>query len=474
MLTETQLNNIQSWQYKVQDNSILSRKFQPLWNFWVQFFPAYVHPNLISLSGFLCCLYGYILTLRFAPNPLLILAVIALTLTYMNLDSIDGKHARRTNNSSPIGELFDHALDNISLVLLIMTGFNLWEVRDPTIIISTIFFMSVVFLHYHLEAYLSANKTLVFGEFNGQTEAIFAYCAVLFFSMFRNLIPEVFYSYGQYVPYWLSILASLYILLNTLISILTWRNERNQVSFTDHLHVYSMFGLSLSYIIRAFGTFGTAEIGGQIGYLAEGFVLSIPTTEIILCKMSNKHFNPVIVVLIMASVVDNFLAIVITLGYYCYLFFYLSEKLGIPLFRVKTRVYCCGVFDMCHRGHMIMFQRAASLGDELIVGIHNDEDVASYKRKPNVSHDERCETVAVCKYVSQIVPNAPLIMDEEFLKRHKIDIVVCSEEYDSPDDKYYEIPRKLGILKVLPRTMGISSTDLMRIIMTRVPAKKED
>jgi choline-phosphate cytidylyltransferase len=389
----------------------------------------------------------------------------------MNLDSIDGKHARRTNNSSAIGELFDHALDNISLVLMIMTGFNLWEVHNRNFILSTIFFTSIVFLHYHLEAYLSANKTLVFGEYNGQTEAVFTYCGILLISMFRNYLPDVLFSLSPYIPYTMNTVATLYILANTIISILTWRSERSQISITDHQYVYSMFGLSLGYIIRAFGTFGSAEIGGQIGYLAEGFILSIPTTEIILCKMSNKHFNPVIVVLIMASVVDNFLAILITLGYYCYLFFYLSEKLNIPLFRVKTRVYCCGVFDMCHRGHMVLFQRTASLGDELIVGVHNDEDVASYKRKPNVSHEERCETVAVCKYVSKIVPNAPLVMDECFIRQHHIDIVVCSDEYDQADDKYYAVPRKLGILKVLPRTKGISSTDLMRIVMARVDKK---
>jgi cytidyltransferase-like protein len=116
---------------------------------------------------------------------------------------------------------------------------------------------------------------------------------------------------------------------------------------------------------------------------------------------------------------------------------------------------------------MILFQKAASLGDELIVGIHNDDDVASYKRKPNVSHNERCDTVAVCKYVTEVIPNAPLVMDEDFIKKHKIDLVVCSEEYDSPDDKYYAVARKNGILRVLPRTQGISSSDLMRIIMSR-------
>lgn len=466
MLTETQLSSLKNWRYKVVDNSILSKHFQNIWNYQVRFIPSYVHPNLISLSGFLCVLYSYILTLRFSTNPFLVLATIALTMSYTNLDSIDGKHARRTGNSSPIGELFDHALDNISMVMLILALFNIWEVRDRAVILSSIFFMSVVFLSYHLEAYLSNNKVLVFGELTGQTEAIVLYSSILLLSIFRNIIPEIIYSFATYIPYFLSVLGTGYLLVNLILCVLRWREVRQTIAFSEHDLVYSMFGLSLTYIIRWLGTFGSQDTS-HIGYLAEGFILSIPTTEIILCKMSGKHFNPIIVVLVMASVVDNFLAILISAGYYCYLFFYLSEKLNIPLFRVKSRVYCCGVFDMCHRGHMILFQKAASLGDELIVGIHNDDDVASYKRKPNVSHNERCDTVAVCKYVTEVIPNAPLVMDEDFIKKHKIDLVVCSEEYDSPDDKYYAVARKNGILRVLPRTQGISSSNLMRIIMSR-------
>ncbi len=33
---------------------------------------------------------------------------------YQSLDAIDGKQARRTKSSSPLGELFDHGCDSIS------------------------------------------------------------------------------------------------------------------------------------------------------------------------------------------------------------------------------------------------------------------------------------------------------------------------------------------------------------------------
>ena len=34
---------------------------------------------------------------------------------YQSLDAIDGKQARRTNSSTPLGELFDHGCDAVSI-----------------------------------------------------------------------------------------------------------------------------------------------------------------------------------------------------------------------------------------------------------------------------------------------------------------------------------------------------------------------
>jgi len=45
---------------------------------------------------------------------------------YQSLDAIDGKQARRTGSSSPLGELFDHGCDSVS------TGkINLNVILDP-------------------------------------------------------------------------------------------------------------------------------------------------------------------------------------------------------------------------------------------------------------------------------------------------------------------------------------------------------
>ncbi len=472
MLTETELNTLRNWKYKVEDHSFISRLLQSFWNYQIEFFPSYVHPNLISLAGFFCVLYAFTLTMRFEASLRLAVAVVALTNIYTNLDALDGKQARRTKSSSPIGELFDHALDNVSMVMSILSLLHLYQCEERFITLSWIFALSVAFLSFHLEAYLAPNHLLVFGALTAQNEAMVVYSLIILYPYVKELFPiislpaNIEYACQHYMPYAVLYAAGMYLVIKLVQAFKRWHRVRAEVAFSEHHELYSIVGLTLTYLIRVFGQLASDD-STTLGYLCEGFILSIPTTEIILCKMSGKHFNPLIIIITMASVVDNYLAIAGALGYYVYMFYYLTIKLNIPFFRIKTRVYCCGVFDMCHRGHMILFQRTAELGDEVIVGVHSDEDVASYKRVPNVKHSERCDTVAVCKYVTEVIPFAPLCMDEDFIKKHNIHLVVCSDEYDDPNDKYYAVPRRMGILKVLTRTAGISSSELMKIIMAR-------
>ena len=46
---------------------------------------------------------------------------VVLLLPLQILDCVDGKHARRTKNSSPLGLLFDHGADACNTVLIVMS-----------------------------------------------------------------------------------------------------------------------------------------------------------------------------------------------------------------------------------------------------------------------------------------------------------------------------------------------------------------
>lgn len=70
---------------------------------------------------------------------------------------------------------------------------------------------------------------------------------------------------------------------------------------------------------------------------------------------------------------------------------------------------------------------------------------------------ERYEAVRHCRYVDEIVPDAPWVLDDEFLKLHKIDFVAHDEiPYggDDGEDIYAPLKSK-GMFVATERTEGI-------------------
>ena len=118
--------------------------------------------------------------------------------------------------------------------------------------------------------------------------------------------------------------------------------------------------------------------------------------------------------------------------------------------------------DLFHYGHVNFLKQASEIGDYLIVGIHSDETVQNYKRSPIMTMEERISVVASCRYVDEVIPNAPLIIDLKWIKKHNIHLVVHGDDF-SEDllQLCYKIPIEMGIFKKVPYTPGISTTDIM-------------
>ncbi len=126
------------------------------------------------------------------------------------------------------------------------------------------------------------------------------------------------------------------------------------------------------------------------------------------------------------------------------------------------RVYADMVADLFHHGHVLFLQRARALGDYLIVGIHADDVVTSYKRRPILTMEERVKAVSGCRYVDEVIPNAPLVVDRAWIGRHRIDLVVHADDFDEDElDRLYRAPREMGIFRTVPYTHGISTTEII-------------
>jgi len=116
-LSQVQLQRMRAHKYKAQGRSLIEAPFQKLWNWQVTFVPHYIHPNLLTLSGAMFILSGLLTMVVYSPDlkqdiPSWCYLFNALCIfLYQSLDAIDGKHARNSGMSSPIGELWDHGFD---------------------------------------------------------------------------------------------------------------------------------------------------------------------------------------------------------------------------------------------------------------------------------------------------------------------------------------------------------------------------
>lgn len=122
--------------------------------------------------------------------------------------------------------------------------------------------------------------------------------------------------------------------------------------------------------------------------------------------------------------------------------------------------YTYGVYDMFHIGHLNLFKRIKNNFDKLIVGIHNDEQVTTYKEKPVIPYHNRLEIIKSCKYIDEIIENAPLIVTDEILNNFNCDYVVAGIENENYINEYYQVSK--NNLHLIERTKNISTSQLKK------------
>ena len=133
-----------------------------------------------------------------------------------------------------------------------------------------------------------------------------------------------------------------------------------------------------------------------------------------------------------------------------------------------TIVYADMVGDLFHYGHVEFLRKAKEFGDILYIGVNGDEVVSKYKRKPILNIEERKKEIEGCKYVDLVVINCPCPITKEFIEKYKIDYVLHGDDFNEEDiEKWYHVPKKLNMLKIVPYTKGISTTEIIERIINQ-------
>jgi choline-phosphate cytidylyltransferase len=131
----------------------------------------------------------------------------------------------------------------------------------------------------------------------------------------------------------------------------------------------------------------------------------------------------------------------------------------------KIRVYTDGIYDIFHFGHSRQLMEAKNLFPNiyLMVGICNDKISNDLKSRTVLTAAERYESVRHCRYVDEIITEAPLIITDDFLNENKIDFVAQDPTpYPLGDIKdIYEPFKKRNIFLETHRTEGISTSEII-------------
>jgi ethanolaminephosphotransferase len=128
VLAKDGVENIARHKYTPGDTTYVDDFLNPIWLSLTERLPLWLAPNMVTTLGFSFFVLAYIVTWYHTERlemwiPSWVIAFNGLcTIVYYTLDCMDGKQARRTGTSSPLGQLFDHGVDCLGNIAAISSA----------------------------------------------------------------------------------------------------------------------------------------------------------------------------------------------------------------------------------------------------------------------------------------------------------------------------------------------------------------
>ncbi|HNV42857.1 MAG TPA: adenylyltransferase/cytidyltransferase family protein [Ornithinibacter sp.] len=127
----------------------------------------------------------------------------------------------------------------------------------------------------------------------------------------------------------------------------------------------------------------------------------------------------------------------------------------------ERTVITFGTFDVFHVGHIRVLQRAAALGDRLVVGVSADAlNLAKKGRAPVYSQEERMEIVASLRVVDEVFVEESLEQKRDYIIEHGADVLVMGDDWAGKFDWVSDVCEVV----YLPRTPSVSTTGIIEHI----------
>lgn len=127
---------------------------------------------------------------------------------------------------------------------------------------------------------------------------------------------------------------------------------------------------------------------------------------------------------------------------------------------MSKTVITYGTFDMFHIGHLKLIKRLSLLGDRLIIAVSTDEFNEEKGKQCIIPFEQRKEILENIKGVDLVIPEKSWEQKKQDILDNNVDLFVMGNDWEGKFDflsEYCEV-------KYLPRTEGISTTDLKKVL----------
>lgn len=292
---------LDAYKYQGGDNGITYIYFHsPFAEKIASILPMWMPPNLITLIAALCLVVPHIISFIVYGSGFggpvhdwYGLVVGLLHFTYITLDNVDGKQARRTGSSSPLGQMFDHGCDAITFSIGVMTVSRFRQLGSGYLTFAFLCLAPTGYFMYNMKEYYMGEYFLPI--INPVSEAsiidlIFVfYC---FFTGWQELQKPVFYdlNVGQCFAGTI-VIFQIYQNIEMFIEILTAQKYEKPMRVPKFLVQFSSYWLCLILCVTLSFLYDYERVERPLVYMVV-FSSSYLVLHLIIGHLADKEFRP--------------------------------------------------------------------------------------------------------------------------------------------------------------------------------------
>lgn len=131
---------------------------------------------------------------------------------------------------------------------------------------------------------------------------------------------------------------------------------------------------------------------------------------------------------------------------------------------MKKNIITYGTFDLFHIGHLKLLERLKRLGDSLYVGVSTDSFNHKKDKKSWIPFEDRLEIVGSIYCVDYCFPEEDWDQKISDIKKYNVSVFAMGDDWKGKFDYLSDYCEVI----YLPRTQGVSSTEIKKKIITGV------